>query len=163
MCVFYKYWKRLLVKRLLVKKTFQFCIDYESHKYMLRILFYKKIRRAYHQLQLEACYILLHPKLKIKFCTRWNPNWLENYMPNYLCYLTVNLYLSSLFYYDNSVIINMFKRWITIPVCFRNWKISFIQYTSLEFNDWPFGVIVTRHFRPKPGHLNEGVYQFYRL
>ena len=91
MCVFYKYWKRLFVKRLLVKKTFQFCIDYESHKYMLRILFYKKIRRAYHQLQLEACYILLHPKLKIKFCTRWNPNWLENYMPNYLCYLTVNL------------------------------------------------------------------------
>ena len=29
---------------------------------------------------------------------------------------------------------------------------------ALNFKDWPFGVIVTRHFRPKLGHLNESVY-----
>ena len=40
---FYKYWKRLLVKRLLAKrKKSQFCIECESNKYMLRISFLKK-------------------------------------------------------------------------------------------------------------------------
>ena len=29
---------------------------------------------------------------------------------------------------------------------------------ALNFKDWPFGVIVTRHFRPKCIHLNERVY-----
>ena len=28
----------------------------------------------------------------------------------------------------------------------------------LNFKDWPFAVIARRHFRPKLGHLNEGVY-----
>ena len=51
MRVFYKYWKRLLVKRSLVKKLlfFQFCIES------------KKIGRAHHtSCKLEAYYILLH-------------------------------------------------------------------------------------------------------
>ena len=56
-------------------------------------------------------------------------------MPNYLSYLIVNLYLSSLFY--NSVIINMFKKWITIPVCFRNWRISYcILVLNLRMTFW---------------------------
>ena len=29
---------------------------------------------------------------------------------------------------------------------------------AMNFKGWPFGVIVTRHFRPKVGHLNERVY-----
>ena len=33
-----------------------------------------------------------------------------------------------------------------------------LQALALNFKDRPFGVIVTRHFRPKLGHLNERVY-----
>ena len=29
---------------------------------------------------------------------------------------------------------------------------------ALNFKDWSFGVIVTRHVRPKLGHLNERIY-----
>ena len=32
---------------------------------------------------------------------------------------------------------------------------SFIHTLALNFKDWTFGVIVTRHFRPKSGLLNE--------
>ena len=35
---------------------------------------------------------------------------------------------------------------------------SFIHTLALNFKDWTFGVIVTRHFRPKSGLLNEIVY-----
>ena len=40
------------------------------------------------------------------------------------------LYLSFLFHNINSITINKFKKWITIPACFRNEKIS---YTSSKF------------------------------
>ena len=44
-----KCWKRLLIKRLLEKKrNFQFGIDYESNKHMVRILVIKSFRRAHH-------------------------------------------------------------------------------------------------------------------
>ena len=91
MLVFYKFWKQLLVKRLLIK----------SKKKKLSILHRLRITQIYvedfiflsfkiskcssYQLQLEAYYVLLHPKLKIKFYTHWNPNWLKKY-------LSVNLY-----------------------------------------------------------------------
>ena len=54
MRAFYKYWKRLLVKRVLVKdknkkqENFQLCIHYESNENMLRILLFKKYRLAHH-------------------------------------------------------------------------------------------------------------------
>ena len=54
-CVFFtEYWKPLLVKRKLVKNNKKIimhqklCIDYESNKSMLKILFLKKFRRAHH-------------------------------------------------------------------------------------------------------------------
>ena len=35
----------------------------------------------------------------------------------------------------------------------------FHTYTlALNFNDWPFGVIATRHFRPKSARLNDTAY-----
>ena len=115
-----------------------------------------------YQLQLEAYTILHHPKLnhlklKIKFYTRWTPNWLKKCMPNSLLYLTLKLYLSFLFHNNNSVTINKFKKWFTIFACFRNGKIS-SSTLALNFKGWPFDVIVTRHFRPKSGHLNDRVY-----
>ena len=116
-----------------------------------------------YQLRLQAhYYILLNPKLndprlKIKFDTPWNRNWLKKYMPNCMSYVTVKLYLSFLFHNNDSVTIIRFKKWITIPVCFRNGKIS-CSTLALNFKDWPFGVIVTRHFRPKSGHLNDRLY-----
>ena len=97
---------------------------------------------------------LNHPRLKIKFYTLWNRNWLKKYMPN--C-MPVKLYLFFLFHNNNSVTINKFKKWITISACFRNGKISY-STLALNFKDWPFGVIVTHHFRPKSGHLNDRLY-----
>ena len=139
------------IKRLLIKsKKF-----YESHKYMFEILFYYKFWRVHQtSLQLDAYYILLHPKLKIKLYNRWNPKWLKRYMPIPLPYLTVKLYLSFLFHYNNLVTINKFKTWITIPACFRNGKISY-STLALNFKDWNFSGIVTW---PKSGHLNDRVY-----
>ena len=52
---FLKYWKRLLVKRL--QKNFQFCIDYESKKCMVGILFLKELRRGHN----NCCNLKLTP------------------------------------------------------------------------------------------------------
>ena len=111
---------------------------------------------SYH-LQLEVYYILLHPKLKKKFYTHWNPNWLKKYMPNCLSYLTVNLFLSFVFHNKNSVTIFQLKKWITIPESFRNGKISY-STLALNFKDWIFSIIATLRLRPKSGHLNDRVY-----
>ena len=108
-------------------------------------------------MQREAYYILLHLKLKIKFYTHWNLNWLKKYMPNCLPYLTANLYISFLFPSNYLVTIFKFKKWITISACFRNGKASY-STLALNFKDWPFGIIVTWHFRPKSGHLNDRVH-----
>ena len=159
-CVFfYKYCKRLLVKRLLVK----------NKKELLSILYRLRITQIYvenfilqnistcsYQFQLETYYILLHSKLKIMFYTRWNPNWLEKYTANCLSYLNVNLYLSFLLLNNNSATMNKFREWITIPACFRNGRTS-CSTLALNLKDWHFGVIVTRHFRSKSSHLNERV------
>ena len=99
---------------------------------------------------MEACYILLHPKLRIKFYTRCNHNWLIKDTPKCLFYLTVNPYLCFLFHNNNSATICKPKKWITIRACFRNWKTSYSTLV-LNFKDWPFGVIVTRPFRTKSG------------
>ena len=94
----------------------------------------------------------------MKFCTHWNPSWLKKYTANCLSYVTVNLYLSFLFHNNNSVYtIFTWKNWITIPASFRNGEILY-STLALNFKDWPFGIIVTRHFRPKSGHLNDRVY-----
>ena len=37
-------------------------------------------------------------------------------------------------------------------------KMGKLHTQALNFKDWPFGVIVTRHFRSKLSHLNERVY-----
>ena len=66
---FFKCWKRLLIKRLLVKNKknyFRLCIDYESNKYMVTILVFKKFRRAHHNgcnLKLAISYSILHSTL----------------------------------------------------------------------------------------------------
>ena len=114
-----------------------------------------------YQLQLEA-YVLIHsklshPNLKRKFYTLWNPNWQKKDMSNCLPDVTIKLYLSFLFHNNNWVTTIKFKKWIAIPPCFRNGKISY-NTLALNFKDWSFGVVVTRHFRPKSGHLNDRVY-----
>ena len=99
-----KFWKRLFVKRLLVKnfKKLLSILHRLPITYVEGFIFTKISTCLSYQLQLEAYYILFHPKLKIKFYTRWNSNWLKKYMPNCLCYLNVNLYLSFLFPNNNS-------------------------------------------------------------
>ena len=106
-------------------------------------------------MQFEAYYILHDPKLKIKFYTSWNFNWLKKYMSNCLSYLTIcliNCLSTSVFFFlfhnNISVTINKFKKRITIPACFKKWE-NFIEYTNLN---------VTRRFRPKSGHLSDRVY-----
>ena len=154
-------WKQLLIKKITRKK--QNILLSILHRlritqiYVADFILLKISKCSSYQLQLEADYILLHPKLKRKFYTRWNPKWLKKYMPNCLPYLTVKLYLSFLFHNNNSVTINKFKKWIIIPACFKNRKIWY-STLALNFTDWPYGVIVTRHFRPKSGNLNDRVY-----
>ena len=150
-CVFLQIFETITGKKY-KKIYFQFCIDYESHKCMLKIFFFffqTSSCLSYH-LQLEVYYVLLHSKLKKKFYTHWNPNWFKKYMPNCLSYLTVNLFLSVLFH------IFQLKKWI-IPDSFRNGKISY-STLALNFKDWIFSIIATLCLRPKSGHLNDRVY-----
>ena len=105
-------------------------------------------------MQLEAHCILFHIRLKIKFFTHWNPNWFEKYMPNCQSYPAVNLFLfcSILITQLLSISLKSELQFLTVS---EYWKL----YTlALNFKDWPFDAIVTRHFRPKSGHLNERVY-----
>ena len=120
---FYKYWKRWLVKRLLVNKIFFFSI---LHRLRIKKIYAEDI--SSYLLQLEAYYILTHTKLKINFHIGWNSNWLEEY--------TSNCTLSFLLFHNNkSITINKFKKWISIPACFENGKLS---YTSLELHRLTF-------------------------
>ena len=125
------------------------CIDYDSHKwgfYFIKNFDVFIIPVATGSLLRHPK--LNHPRLKIKFYIPWNSNWLKKYMPNCMPYVTVKLYLSFLFHNNNSVTINKFKKWITISY----------STLALNFKNWPFGVIVTHHFRPKSGHLNDRLY-----
>ena len=72
------------------------------------------------QLQLKAYYILLHPKLKVNFCTPWNPDSEVN----------ANCTLSFFSHNSNSVTISMSEKWITLTNSFRNGKIA---YTGFKF------------------------------
>ena len=107
-------------------------------------------------MQLEAYYILLHCKLKIKLYTHWNRNWLKKYMPNCLSYLTVNLFL-----FCSVVIIQLrslsLKSELQFLFASEMGKILYSTLT-LNFKDWPFGMVIIPNFRPKPGHLNDRVY-----
>ena len=62
--------------------------------------------------------------------------------------------LSFQFHNNISVTISRSKKWITITVYFRTGQITI----PLTFGDWPFGITVTRNFRPKPCHSNEKIY-----
>ena len=99
------------------------CIDYESNKHILKI-FKKKSKSEVlvTPVAIESLYILLHPKFKVNFCTPWNKNRLNMYMPN----CTLPFFQ---FHNNDSITIIMSENWITLTTCFRNGKIS---YTSFE-------------------------------
>ena len=61
---------------------------------------------AHVSIKVETYCIVLNPKLKIKFCTRWNPKCFEKYMSSCI--------LSFLFHNNNSITINKFNKWATI-------------------------------------------------
>ena len=90
--------------------------------------------------KVETYYILLNPKLKIKFYTRWNPKWFVKNTPN--CILS--------FFWMTQLLSISSKSELQLA--------CFIHTLALNFKDWTFGVTVTRHFRPKSGRLNERVY-----
>ena len=70
MHVFCKYWKRLLVKRLLVKnKKNKNTVNSKSTANVEDFISKKNSNWSSYQLQLEAYYVLLHPKQEIKFYT----------------------------------------------------------------------------------------------
>ena len=119
---------------------------------MLRIIFPKKSSTgSLYQSQLKAYYILLHPK---KLRNLLKP-WLTETLIGSKSTCPTVLHLSFLFHNNNSVTINKLIKWITIPPVS---KMGIFHTLALNFMDWPFRVIVTRHFRPKSGHLNEIVY-----
>ena len=101
------------------------CIDYESNKHRLKI--FKKKKNTKNEVlvtpvAIESVYILLHPKFKVNFCTPWNKNRLNMYMPN----CTLPFFQ---FHNNDSITISMSENWITLTTCFRNGK---ILYTSFE-------------------------------
>ena len=92
------------------KNNFQYCIDYESNKYMVRFFF------NFDVLIITVAIWSLY--------TSWNFNWLEKYMS--ICTP------SFLFHNNNSVIISKLEKWIMIPACFRNGKFHTL---ALNFKD----------------------------
>ena len=78
-CCFNKYWKRSLVKKLLIKIKKALSI---LHRLRIKQLYdedfilLKISTLSLYQLQLEAYYILLHPKLKIKSYTHLHSTFL---------------------------------------------------------------------------------------
>ena len=151
MRVFNKHWKRLIAKRLLVKN---------KKKLKVSILHQLRIKQIYdedfifqrnstcsYQLQLDAYYVLLHPKLKTKLYTHWNHNCFEKYMVNGTIFLFCSIIIPQL-----------------LPSSFKS-ELPFLPGSEmgnfhtlvLNFKNWPFSVIVKRHFRSKPGHLNQRV------
>ena len=105
---------------------------------------------TYFTTKVETCHILLNPKLKIKFYTRWNPKWFEKYLPN--CILS--------FFFCSIIITQLLsissKGELQFALCLFH-SFSFNPY-ALNFKNWKISVIVTRHFKPKLGSLNERVY-----
>ena len=77
--------------------------------------------------KVETYYILLNPKLKIKFYTRWNPKWFVKNTPN--CILS--------FFWMTQLLSISSKSELQLA--------CFIHTLALNFKDWTFGVIVTRN------------------
>ena len=65
--------------------------------------------------------------------------------------------LSFPFHNTKSVTIFKFKKWVTIPACFKNGEISY-SILAFNFKNWPFGIIVTRHSRPESDHSIDRIY-----
>ena len=62
---------------------------------------------------------------------------------------------ATILYNNNSITINQFKKselqFLSVS------EIRKFHTLTVNFKDWPFSAIVTRHFRPKSGHLIERV------
>ena len=138
----------LLVKN---KKYCQLCTDYESKKFILKIIFFKKknLKCSSYPFQLKAYYILLNSMQKVTFCNPWNTNWFKKYMSN----CTLSFFLVP---YQHAKL-------QLLPVS-ENRK---FHRLALKFGGWPFGGWpstfggwpVTKHFGPKLGHSNERIYR----
>ena len=99
-----------------------------------------------YQSQLKAYYVLLHRK------NPWNllKPWLARKVHGQL--YSIFLFCSIL---TTQLLLTSLKRELQLrPVT----EMGIFHALVLNFKDWHFGVIVTRHFRPKSVHLNESVY-----
>ena len=77
------------------------------------------------------------------------------------CYMWLKNRCSTVFYtsfkfHSNSFTIRRSKKieLQLLPIS----EMGNLYMLTLTFDDWPFGMTVTRHFRPKPGHSNSRVY-----
>ena len=134
MCFFLQILEKILVKTLLVKNkksSFNSASLADRRNICWGFYFSKISTCSSYQLLLEANYIWLHPKLKLKLYTHWNPNWLKKCMPNCLSYLTVNLFLfCSKIVTQSQLLSTSFKEGNYNSCLFQKWKI-FIQYTGI--------------------------------
>ena len=78
-------------------------------------------------------------------------------MPNCLSYLTANLFLfcSKLV---TQLLSTSFKKVNYNSRLFQKQKKFSYSTLAQNFKDWPFGVILTWHFRSKSGNLSDSVY-----
>ena len=145
--IFYKYWKQLLVKRLLVKKVLSILHQLQIKQINVEDYIFKNISIcSSYQSQLKGCYILLHPT------NPWNlvEPWLARKVHAQLYYIFLFCSIITTQLLSTSIK----SEWQFWPVS----ELGIFHTLALKFKDWPFDVIVTRHFRPKLVHLNESVY-----
>ena len=151
MRVFFKYWKSLSIKNYSQKKSERITFNSASITNQTNIywgLKNKKIRRAYHTSCNWKLIISYFIQAKDKVLYQLNPNWLERYIPNYTLFLFCSTITTQL---PSTSLKSELQFW---PIS----ELGIFHTLALNFKDWLFDVIVTRHFRPKSVHLNESVY-----
>ena len=145
--IFYKYCKELLVKRLLVKKLLSILHRLQIKQINVEDYIFKNTSICLsYQSQLKAYYILLHPKKP------WNllKSWLAQ---------KVHDRLYPIFLFCSIITTQLLSTSLKSELQF--WPVSelgIFHTLVLDFKDWLFDIIVTRHFRPKSVHLNESIY-----
>ena len=99
-----------------------------------------------YQSQSKVHYILLHPKNPWNLLKPWLVRKVHAQL--YTIFLFCSIITTQLL---STSLKSELQLW---PV----WELGIFHTLALNFKNWPFDVIITRHFRPKSVDLNEIVY-----
>lgn len=133
------------------KNLCQLCIDCESNIYIWKI-FWKKIKVLFIPVAIEGLSYLTPSETKVKFL----------YLLKHLLAKKVNAKLYSNFLFGSIKITQFLSPWLKnelITYLLLDSKMRKLHTLALDFVGWPFGISITRHFRPKPSHSNDRIYR----